>query len=77
MNCTLCNVSMSGSIDYKLHMESKNHKRKAKIQIKKEINTSGSFRKYLMNKEFITNRKSNLNRIRFYLYVNSMRAILK
>lgn len=68
---------MSGQIDFRAHMESKNHKRRAKIQIKKEIKLSGSFRKYLLNKEFITNRKSNLNRIRFYLYVNSMKEMLK
>lgn len=77
MTCVLCNKNLSGEVDYNLHIQSRNHKRKAKIQIKKEIDQSGSFRKYLINKEFITNRKSTLNRIRFYLYKNSIRELLK
>ena len=57
-------------------MVSRGHKKKAKEQIRKEIMSAGSLRNYLVNKEFLTKRKTNLNRIRYYLYVNSIKQIL-
>lgn len=74
--CLICNKQISGPNDYKNHMESRKHKRKAKVEIKREINECGSFKNYLKKKEFLTKRKNNLNRIRYYLYINSMKNIL-
>lgn len=74
--CVICNKQISGPIDYKNHTESRMHKKKAKQQIKKEISDAGSFKNYLINKKFITRRKCNLNRARYYLYLNSIKEIL-
>ena len=75
--CLICSVKMSGPIDYQKHMESKSHQKKYKQQIKKEIASSGSFRNFLIKKDFITSRKCRLNRLRYYLYLNSIREILR
>lgn len=74
--CVICNKQISGPNDYINHMESRRHKKKAQEQIRKEIREAGSLRNYLIRKEFLTTRKNNLNRIRYYLYVNSMKQIL-
>lgn len=75
--CVICNKQISGPNDYINHMESRKHKKKAQEQIRTEIREAGSLRNYLVKKEFLTKRKNNLNRIRFYLYANSMNQILK
>ena len=75
--CVICNKQISGPNDYINHMESRKHKKKAQEQIKIEIREAGSLRNYLIKKEFLTKTKNNLNRIRYYLYINSMKQMLK
>jgi len=75
--CVICDKQISGPKDYINHMQSRKHKKKAQVQIKKEIREEGSLKNYLIKREFLTKRKNNLNRLRYYLYVNSMKHILK
>jgi len=74
--CVICNKQISGPNDFINHMESRKHKKKAQDKIRNEITEAGSFRNYLIKKEFLTKRKTNLNRIRYYLYINSIKKIL-
>lgn len=64
-------------IMYSEHLNSKLHRKNLRINILNEIKSAGSFKKYLINKGFITKRNTQLNKLKHLLYINSMKKMLK
>ena len=49
---------------------------KFKSEIIDELKRAGSFKNFFISKGFINQRKSSLNKARYYLYLNSLRNII-
>ena len=67
--CELCDKRLDSKQDYSLHMTSKNHKKKVKELLRKELKEYGSIKKVLIKEKLIKPyRRWKDNNIRYILY---------
>ena len=76
--CELCDKRLDSKQDYSLHMASKNHKKKAKELLRKELKEYGSIKKVLIKEKLILPyRRWKDNNIKYYLYGFSFKRYFK
>ena len=73
--CTPCSKKLFSEVDFNNHMNSKKHAKVMKSTIRREINEMG-FKNFLIKKEFITNHRTNYNKLKYLLYLNSISKII-
>jgi hypothetical protein len=68
---------MTSIIDFNQHMFSRKHKNMMKKDTIRELRECHSAKKFLIKKGFITNSRRKLNKMRYFLYINSLNEMLK
>ena len=76
--CELCDKRLDSKQDYSLHMTSKNHKKKVKELLRKELKEYGSIKKVLIKEKLILPyRRWKVNNIRYFLYGFAVKRYIK
>jgi len=76
-HCNICLKKLISFNDYDSHIKSKKHKTKFNLDLKRQVKSTKGIKKFLIQKGFITKVKSRLNKIKYYLYRDSLRKMIK
>ena len=75
-HCIICNKKLYSEIDYNNHSQSTKHLKTQRNAILAEIKEAKSFKKFLINKNFVTKFRTKHNKIKEILYRNSLRNMI-